>query len=117
MLGLSAALVRAVREGGYDRPTPIQVRAIPAVLTGSDVLGCAQTGTGKTAAFALPILERLARVRRADDARRKIRALVLSPTRELAAQIAEKFRTYGSHTGFRTGVVFGGVSQHKQEQM
>jgi ATP-dependent RNA helicase RhlE len=115
VLGLSAALVRAVRDGGYDRPTPIQTRAIPVVLAGNDVLGCAQTGTGKTAAFALPILERLARVRRAHDARPRIRALVLSPTRELAAQIAEKFRQYGSHTGFRTGVVFGGVSQNKQE--
>jgi ATP-dependent RNA helicase RhlE len=114
-LGLSAALVRAVRESGYDRPTPIQASAIPVVLAGNDVLGCAQTGTGKTAAFALPILERLARVRPAGDGRPKIRALVLSPTRELAAQIAEKFRSYGSHTGFRTGVVFGGVSQHKQE--
>ncbi len=114
-LGLSSSLLRAVTSQGYTSPTPIQSQAIPHVLAGSDVMGCAQTGTGKTAAFALPILHRLSQAATPPRERgRPIRVLVLSPTRELAAQIADSFRTYGRHTGLRHTVVFGGVSQHPQ---
>jgi ATP-dependent RNA helicase RhlE len=116
-LGLRASILRAVREGGYQHPTPIQARAIPHVLDGRDLLGCAQTGTGKTGAFALPILERLLRSRNETTDRRKIGALVLTPTRELASQIAQSFERYGAHTDLRMGTVFGGVSQRAQEQM
>jgi ATP-dependent RNA helicase RhlE len=115
-LGLCPAVLRAVRELSYETPTPIQARAIPVVLEGKDLLGCAQTGTGKTAAFALPILERLLRSPSPSAARRPIRALVLAPTRELASQIATDFQNYGKHTGLRTCVVFGGVNQRRQEQ-
>jgi len=115
-LGLRPSVLRAVREGGYGQPTPIQAQAIPRVLEGRDLLGCAQTGTGKTAAFALPILERLLRSR-GDTGQRRLNALVLTPTRELASQIAESFQRYGAYTGLRTGTVFGGVSQRAQEQM
>jgi ATP-dependent RNA helicase RhlE len=116
-LGLAPALLRAVREEGYESPTPIQANAIPHVMEGKDLLGCAQTGTGKTAAFALPILHRLLHSRARDNNHPPIRALVLSPTRELASQIADDFRRYGRHTSLRTAVIFGGVSQHGQEQM
>jgi ATP-dependent RNA helicase RhlE len=115
-LQLHPEILRAVREVGYERPTPIQARAIPVVLTGRDLFGCAQTGTGKTAAFALPILARLRASRSASQGRPPIRALVLAPTRELASQIAEDFQNYARYTGLRTAVVFGGVSQHRQEQ-
>jgi ATP-dependent RNA helicase RhlE len=115
-LGLHATILRAVREVPYERPTPIQARAIPVVLGGNDLFGCAQTGTGKTAAFALPILDRLLATRSVAERRRPIRALVLAPTRELASQIAADFQTYGRYTGLATAVVFGGVSQHRQEQ-
>lgn len=108
-LNLVEPLVRAVAAEGYETPTPIQQQAIPHVLGGRDVLGCAQTGTGKTAAFALPLLQRLS-IRRAEG----IRALVLSPTRELAAQIGERLVAFGRHVGIRTTVVFGGVSQFHQ---
>ena len=111
--GLSQPLLRAIGEEGYDTPTPIQVKAIPHVLEGRDLLGCAQTGTGKTAAFALPILERLAKSRTPRTAKR-VRVLVLSPTRELAAQIADSFKAYGRHTGITHTVVFGGVNQNRQ---
>jgi ATP-dependent RNA helicase RhlE len=110
-LQLIQPLVRAVGAEGYLVPTPIQQAAIPHVLAGRDVLGCAQTGTGKTAAFALPILQKLA-----GRSRGAIRALVLSPTRELASQIAESFGAYGRHLGLRHAVVFGGVGQHGQER-
>ncbi len=114
-LGLAAPLLRAVSSQGYTSPTPIQTQAIPHVLAGSDVLGCAQTGTGKTAAFALPILHRLTQsVSPSQERGRRIRVLVLSPTRELAAQIGDSFRTYGRHTGLRQTVIFGGVSQQHQ---
>jgi ATP-dependent RNA helicase RhlE len=109
--------VRAVRAEGYPAPTPIQERAIPHVLAGKDVLGCAQTGTGKTAAFALPILQRLAALhpaRAEHHGARPIRVLVLSPTRELASQIGDSFGAYGRHVGFRHAVVFGGVGQDAQ---
>ena len=116
-LGLSAALVNAVREEGYTQPTPIQVRAIPHVLAGKDLLGCAQTGTGKTAAFALPMLQRLsAPGTSAVAGRPAVRALILSPTRELASQIAASFAAYGKHTRLKCAVIFGGVSQHAQEK-
>jgi len=109
-LGLSPELVRAVAEKGYAAPTPIQAGAIPAVLAGRDVLAGAQTGTGKTAAFVLPILHKLGR----PGPQRAPRALVLTPTRELAAQIADNARTYGKYVGLRTVVAFGGVGIHPQ---
>ena len=115
-LGLSASLLRAVGEEGYDTPTPIQVQTIPHILKKKDILGCAQTGTGKTAAFGLPILqlleERPAPVK--GPGPRPIRALVLTPTRELALQIGESFTAYGRHTRQKNLVVFGGVGQKPQ---
>jgi ATP-dependent RNA helicase RhlE len=113
-LHLIEPLVRAVHSEGYSTPTPIQERAIPHVLAGKDVLGCAQTGTGKTAAFALPILQRLVALHPDRARARPIRVLVLSPTRELASQIADSFGAYGRHLGFYTSVVFGGVGQNQQ---
>ncbi len=112
-LGLNAHLLKALHTEGYTTPTPIQAQAIPSVLAGKDLLGVAQTGTGKTAAFALPILQRLAAQRR-PAMRACARALVLSPTRELAAQIAESFRTYGRHTGLTVAVMYGGAPQRPQ---
>jgi ATP-dependent RNA helicase RhlE len=112
-LGLSAPLLRAVRAENYTTPTPIQAKAIPHLLAGRDLLGCAQTGTGKTAAFALPILHRLSNdVRRAGP--KACRVLVLTPTRELAAQICDSFATYGRHLNLSCAVVFGGVGQGQQ---
>lgn len=114
-LGLAEPLLRAVRTEGYEIATPIQVQAIPLIAAGRDLVGCAQTGTGKTAAFALPVLQRLAEDRsRGNDRNRPIRALVLCPTRELALQIGESFATYGRHAGLRHAVVFGGVGQMPQ---
>jgi ATP-dependent RNA helicase RhlE len=112
-LQLIDPLLRAVRFEGYTEPTPIQAQAIPYVLEGRDVLGCAQTGTGKTAAFALPILQRLA-AGRPDTHPAFIRALILSPTRELATQIGDSFAAYGRHTRLKHTVVFGGVGQSPQ---
>jgi len=100
----------------YTTPTPIQAQAIPHVLEGRDLLGSAQTGTGKTAAFALPILHQLSQQERSRRGRRPVRTLVLTPTRELALQIGESFRDYGAHTGLRHATVYGGVSQRPQEQ-
>ena len=114
-LGLDPALLKALETEGYTKPTPIQVQAIPSVLAGKDLLGIAQTGTGKTAAFALPILHRLAADRK-PALRNSARVLVLSPTRELASQIAESFKTYGRHLGFTVATVFGGVSYKPQTQ-
>ncbi len=114
-LGLLPALETAVASEGYVEPTPIQVRAIPHVLAGRDLLGLAQTGTGKTAAFALPILQRLAKHEPAGR-HRPIRCLVLTPTRELAAQIDESFATYGKHLPLRSFVIFGGVGMDAQKQ-
>ncbi|MBM3597202.1 MAG: DEAD/DEAH box helicase [Alphaproteobacteria bacterium] len=112
-LGLHASILKALAAGSYDTPTPIQAQAIPHVLAGRDLLGIAQTGTGKTAAFALPILHRLAEVtaggQRKRPAPKTCRVLVLSPTRELASQIAERFRFYGRHLNLSTVLVFGGV--------
>jgi ATP-dependent RNA helicase RhlE len=112
-LGLDKPLLRALADEGYTTPTPIQAQAIPLVMAGRDVLGIAQTGTGKTAAFALPILHRLAADRKPAP-RRGCRVLVLSPTRELATQIADSFRAYGRHMGFSVAVVFGGVKYGPQ---
>jgi ATP-dependent RNA helicase RhlE len=112
-LGLSAALLRAVAEQGYSEPTPIQSRVIPVVLAGRDVMAGAQTGTGKTAGFTLPLLERLTSAA-APNAGRRVRALILAPTRELAAQVGESVRVYGKHLPLRSAVVFGGVSIRPQ---
>ena len=114
-LKLSDALLRAVRAEGYEEPTPIQVQAIPLLLEGRDLIGCAQTGTGKTAAFALPILQRLAATNH-NRKRGNIRVLVLSPTRELAAQIGDSFAAYGRYTNLKHTVIFGGVGQNPQVQ-
>ena len=114
-LGLLPALQRAVAGEGYVDPTPIQARAIPHVLAGRDLLGLAQTGTGKTAAFALPILQRLSHVVPAGRSR-PIRCLVLTPTRELAAQIQDSFATYGKHLALTSFVIFGGVGMEAQKQ-
>ncbi len=112
-LGLIDELMRAIRDEGYESPTPIQTQAIPEVLNGRDILGCAQTGTGKTAAFALPILQTLIET---GGRKGRIRTLVLTPTRELAAQIKESFDTYGSHLDLFATVIFGGVKQFHQEK-
>jgi len=112
-LGLIDPLQRAVASAGYETPTPIQSQAIPHLLAGRDVLGCAQTGTGKTAAFALPILDRLSRTPRRPGSRGP-RALILTPTRELAIQINEGFGTYGRHVAPKSAVIFGGVGQAPQ---
>ena len=111
-LNLSAPLLRAIAEAGYETPSPIQAKAIPPVLEGRDLMGCAQTGTGKTAAFALPMLDRLhaAKPRKPGA----IRALILTPTRELALQIGESFAAYGKYQQLRSTVIFGGVGQAPQ---
>ncbi|MBI3154945.1 MAG: DEAD/DEAH box helicase, partial [Burkholderiales bacterium] len=115
-LGLAEPLLRAVREQGYDTPTPIQQQAIPAVLAGGDLMAGAQTGTGKTAGFTLPMLQRLAARQPRRDARGRIpiRALVLTPTRELAAQVEESIRVYGKYLPLKSMVIFGGVGMQPQ---
>jgi ATP-dependent RNA helicase RhlE len=115
-LGLRAELHRAVSEKGYSIPTPIQRQAIPHILEGRDIMGGAQTGTGKTAGFTLPLLQRLMSSSKEGKGRRAIRALVLTPTRELAAQVAESVHTYGRYLPLRSTVVFGGVSINPQKQ-
>ncbi len=112
-LGIAAPLLRALAAENHTRPTPIQIEAIPLILAGRDLLGVAQTGTGKTAAFVLPILQHLAQQRRQAKAR-IVRALILAPTRELALQIGERVAVYGRHTGLRHTVVLGGVGQNPQ---
>ncbi len=112
-LNLIDPLLRAVQAEGYDTPTPIQEQAIPHILAGRDLIGCAQTGTGKTAAFALPILQRLIETPPTRSGR-YVRVLVLSPTRELSLQIKENFSSYGRHTTQRATVIFGGVGQNPQ---
>ena len=109
-LGLSEPLLQAVEEAGYKRATPIQAKSIPMVLTGRDVMASAQTGTGKTASFTLPMLQRLSEMRASKD----IRALVLVPTRELAIQVGESFVTYGKHLSLKSCTVFGGVDMDPQ---
>ena len=115
-LGLRTELVRAVTENGYDSPTPIQSQAIPLILEGRDLLGAAQTGTGKTAGFTLPMLQRLVATDKPRQGRRPVRALVITPTRELAAQVAESVKSYGKYLPLRSTVVFGGVSINPQKQ-
>ena len=112
-LGLDESLTQAVNEAGYQTPTPIQAKAIPMALTGRDLMASAQTGTGKTASFTLPILHRLAHMR----ASKAIRALVLVPTRELAIQVYNSFQTYGTHTVIKTAAVYGGVDIEEQLQV
>ena len=115
-LNLAPAILKAVREQGYDTPTPIQAQAIPAVLAGQDLLAGAQTGTGKTAAFTLPMLHKLSMSRSSTNRFGVfgIRALVLTPTRELAAQVEESVRTYGKHLQLQSAVIFGGVGMAAQ---
>ena len=114
-LGLSAELLRVVSEEGYEHPTPVQSQAIPVILAGRDVLAGAQTGTGKTAGFTLPMLQRLTAQDAADPAgNRRVRALILTPTRELAAQIEESVRTYGRHLSLRSTLIYGGVGMTPQ---
>ena len=112
-LGLSAELLRAVRDQGYTTPTPVQRKAIPVILEGRDILAGAQTGTGKTAGFTLPLLHRLS-ARPPGRGRRSVRALILTPTRELAAQVAQSVETYGRHLPLKSAVVFGGVKINPQ---
>lgn len=109
-LNLIEPLLKALQQEGYTTPTPIQEQAIPIVLHGKDLLGCAQTGTGKTAAFSLPILQKLYKT----DQKKNIKALILTPTRELAIQIGECFEAYGRYTGIKHTVIFGGVNQKPQ---
>ncbi|MEY3000073.1 MAG: hypothetical protein RL648_287, partial [Verrucomicrobiota bacterium] len=112
-LPLAAPVALAIEEQGYSRPTPIQAESIPPQLEGLDLLGCSQTGTGKTAAFSVPILHHLA-TRPKGLRRHQARALVLTPTRELAVQVGNSFTTYGKHLKVRMALVYGGVSQHPQ---
>ena len=111
-LGLSAPILKAIAEKGYETPSPIQAQSIPAILAGKDVMAAAQTGTGKTAGFTLPILERLIEGERAQA--NQVRVLVLTPTRELAAQVGDSVATYGAHLPLRSAVVFGGVKINPQ---
>ena len=113
-LNITEPILKAIEEKGYANPTPIQVKAIPAALTGKDILGCAQTGTGKTAAFAIPIIQHLQALKNRD---KSIKALILTPTRELALQISECIDDYAKYTQVRHGVIFGGVNQRAQVNM
>ncbi|HEV2833512.1 MAG TPA: DEAD/DEAH box helicase [Hanamia sp.] len=113
-LHLVVPILKALETEGYVTPTPIQEQSIPHILRGKDLLGCAQTGTGKTAAFAIPILQNLLLQQKEDAYNHNIKALILTPTRELAIQIDESFDAYGKHTGLRHTVIFGGVSQFHQ---
>lgn len=112
-LNIIDPILKSLQEEGYEIPTPIQQQAIPIVLQGADLLGCAQTGTGKTAAFAIPILQLLS-ANKVFQKNRKIRSLIVTPTRELAIQIDESFKAYGRHTGLTCTVIFGGVNQNPQ---
>jgi len=113
-LNLNPALIEALGKKGYVQPTPIQEKAIPHILQGKDIFGCAQTGTGKTAAFALPILQLLKERKAAQNGPTLIKALILAPTRELAIQINENLQAYGAQSGLKSTIVFGGVSQSNQ---
>jgi len=112
-LNLVEPILKALKEEGYTTPTPIQAQSIPIILEGNDLLGCAQTGTGKTAAFTIPILQLLG-ANKTYDRKKKIRSLIVTPTRELAIQIGESFKAYGRHTGLTCTVIFGGVNQSSQ---
>ncbi len=113
-LGLSDSILRAIEEHGYTTPTPIQAKSIPAVLKGGDLLAAAQTGTGKTAGFTLPILQRLISNAKPVSGKRQLKVLILTPTRELAAQVQESVVTYGKYTGLKSTVIFGGVGANPQ---
>lgn len=113
-LGLIPSILRTLEEQGYKKPTPIQQQSIPILLKGRDLLGCAQTGTGKTAAFAIPILQLLSKPHNEPRGRRRIKALIVTPTRELATQIGESFKVYGKYTNLKNTVIFGGVKQKAQ---
>ncbi len=113
-LNLIDPILKSIAHEGYETPSPIQAEAIPPLLLGKDLLGCAQTGTGKTATFAIPILQTLYKQKTNTKEKRKLKALILTPTRELAMQISDSFKTYGRLTGLKTTVVFGGVSQNPQ---
>jgi ATP-dependent RNA helicase RhlE len=115
-LNIIEPILKSLKEEGYTIPTPIQVQAIPIVLQGTDLIGCAQTGTGKTAAFAVPILQLLSK-NKTFDRKKKIRSLIVTPTRELAIQIGESFTAYGRYTGLTCTVVFGGVNQNPQTKV
>src|ERR1041384_1392279 len=111
-LNLSERLIKALKKKGYTEPTPIQQQAIPLILEGKDIFGCAQTGTGKTAAFALPILQMINEKKSQNvNGKHAIRSLVLAPTRELALQISQSFTDYGANLNLKHAVIFGGVSQ------
>lgn len=113
-LNIIEPIQKALKSEGYKEATPIQAEAIPSLLKGSDLLGCAQTGTGKTAAFAIPILQGVATEKRGDKGKRQIKSLILAPTRELAIQIGKSFEAYSKYLDIKTLVIFGGVSQHPQ---
>lgn len=115
-LNIAPAILKALTKENYTQPTPIQEQAIPAVLAGRDLLGCAQTGTGKTAAFSLPTIQLLSQQPRKGSGKRQVRSLILTPTRELALQILENMQAYGQFTDLRYTAIIGGVSQMKQEQ-
>lgn len=113
-LNLIPQIMQALKDEGYETPTPIQTRAIPVILDGKDIFGIAQTGTGKTAAFAIPIIQRIQETRNPAKGKRVVKALICTPTRELAIQIGESFSAYGRHTNVRNTVIYGGVSQSPQ---
>src|SRR3989339_1056421 len=113
-LDLIEPILRALKTEGYTKPTPIQEQAIPIILQRKDLLGCAQTGTGKTAAFAIPIIQILHDTQLPARGKRRIKSLIVTPTRELAIQIGESFSAYGRHMRFRHTVIFGGVPQNPQ---
>jgi len=113
-LNLIEPILLALKTEGYTLPTPIQAKTIPLALQRKDILGCAQTGTGKTAAFAIPIIQLLSQEKNLNPGRREIKSLILTPTRELAIQIEESFKNYGKNTNIKSKVIFGGVSQHAQ---
>src|SRR5210317_1862021 len=115
-LELITPIQKALKEENYTTPTPIQAQAIPHLLDGRDILASAQTGTGKTAAFAIPILQKIAQDRHQHRGKRPLRALILTPTRELALQIGESLSAYGRFTQVRNTVIFGGVNQQKQTE-
>lgn len=115
-LSIIEPILKALKEEGYTQPTPIQEQSIPLILQGNDLLGCAQTGTGKTAAFAIPILQLLGATK-THDKKRKVRGLIVTPTRELAIQIDQSFKAYGRHTGLTSTVIFGGVNQNPQTRV
>ncbi|MBN1050210.1 UNVERIFIED_ORG: DEAD/DEAH box helicase [Clostridium botulinum] len=116
-LNIIEPIQKALTEAGYTNPTPIQEQSIPSLLEGKDFLGCAQTGTGKTAAFAIPVLQNIAKNQNKSDKSRTIKALILAPTRELAIQIEENFTLYSKHTNIKNTVIFGGVSQKPQTRI